>query len=238
MKTSVLFSLLLLVLSVNGFANIKYSHDFQSDVLFFTVVVKDKSKPIAGAEVEMLLSNRVMVSGNTGTDGDAILGISNYQRNFVTIRVKATGYKHYELRNLILEPEGVYEINLTTGEGLDFRDLKPKEEVVAPVAAKTATSKKDVKRRKKEAAEAQKKENEYRKELAEIRKEQSEMESTRGRLVRLQKELDEEKSKGTVSQSDAKKRQDTIDSNMKKVEEQDKKIKERIQALNRKYGKE
>lgn len=238
MRSAVLFILVFVLIIQSGLAKNLDFNAIQTDALFFTVEVKDKNGPIAGAEVEMLLNNRVMVSGNTGTEGDAILGISNYQKDFVTIRIKAAGYKQYELRNLILEPEGVYEIMLTPGEGSEVRDLKPKEQVVASPAPKNTTSKKDVKRRKKEAAAAQKKENAYRKELAEIRKEESEMESTRGRLVRLQKELDEEKSKGSVSQSDAKKRQNTIDSNMKKVEEQDKKIKEKIQALKLKYGKE
>jgi hypothetical protein len=203
----------------------------------FEVEVKDVNGFVSGAFVELLIDGNTVARGATNDNGRARLVLEEYRKQYTIVRVTVPGYKQKELRNLVLEHDVIYPLTINEGTGLEFDIAKPVE--VVPVAATPGggVSKSEVKKKKKEAKNAAKKEEAYRKELAEIRKEQNEIESTRGRLERLQKELNEEIKNGSVSQKSAEARKREIDTHMRKMEEDEKKIKERLQALNKKYGK-
>lgn len=229
-----LFSFLLLVQAnyiAQGFTN------QPAKPIKFEVEVKDVKEFISGAFVELLMDGNTVARGVTNDNGRAQLALDEYRKQNTTVRVTVPGYKQKELRNLVLENDAIYLLTISEGTGSEFEIAKAVE--VAPVAATPGgkISKSEAKKKKKAAKNAAKKEDAYRKELAEIRKEQSEIESTRGRLERQQKDLNEEIKNGTVNQNSAKSRQSEIDTNMRKVEEDEKKIKDRLHALNKKYGK-
>ena len=73
--------------------------------------------------------------------------------------------------------------------------------------------------------------------MAEIKKELSLIQSTRGRLQSSLDELEEKVKKGTVSETEAQKKRDSIKQDIKVAEDQEQKIKDKIKALDQKYGK-
>ncbi len=203
----------------------------------FQVKVKDAKEDIQGAVVEVVLNQSIVAKGVTDGKGLLTLSVSQYKKDPAIIRTTLMGYKTKELRNVVLEAYSMYEFILKEGNGLEFEEMKTIAPPPVAVTPSGNVSKKEVKRRKKEAAKANKKEEAYRKELTLIRQDQSKNESTRGRLSQQQREIEDEFRKGSISETAANKRREEIQAEMKKVEQEDQKISERLRALDMKYGK-
>lgn len=203
----------------------------------FGVVIKDAQEPIQGAMIEVLVLNEVVMQNVTNERGAAQLAVPEYRKQPVVIRVTVAGYNQKELRNLFLEQDATYTLILNPGSGLDVELAKAKE-IVATAPAHTAPkSKKQLKKERKEAKIALKKEEAYRAELNEIKKELSVAQSTRGRLQGMLSDLEENVKKGSVSESEAQKRRDKMNQDIKGAEENEQKLLDKIKALDKKYGK-
>jgi FtsZ-binding cell division protein ZapB len=203
----------------------------------FGVLVKDSKEPIQGAFVEVLIQDAVVIQNVTNGSGNARLSIAEYRKQPVVIRVTVAGYKQKEMRNLFPKQDGTYTLVINQGDGVEVEEAKPEEVVVATPVTTTPKSKKQLKKEKKAAKSQLKKEEAYRAELAEITKELSLTQSTRGRLQSSLDELEEKVKSGSVSESEAQKKRDSIKKDIKVAEEQEQKIKDKIKALDQKYGK-
>ena len=237
MKNWTLFSLAIIFLSISFELN---AQDFMKPPpksVSFGVTVKDATEPVQGAFVEVLIQDSIVIQNVTNGSGNARLSIAEYRKKPVVIRVTVPGYKQKEMRKLFPTQDGIYTLVINLGEGLEFEEAKPEEViVVAPVTA-TPKSKKQLKEEENEAKAQLKKEEAYRAELAEIKKELSLIQSTRGRLQSSLDELEEKVKKGTVSETEAQKKRDSIKQDIKVAEDQEQKIKDKIKALDQKYGK-
>lgn len=227
--------LLLSLVTIFQFVTLSQAQGSQS--FNFQVKVRDVKGDIQGAMVEVVLSNNTISRGVTDDNGIATLALTSYRKEPLTIRATVPGYKQKELRNVIAEAYSLYEFILVKGDGLEFEEYKLPPPPAVAVTPSGNVSKKEVKRRKKEAKKEYAREQAYRKELELIRQDQAKNESTRGRLNQQLSELQSERSKGTIKEDAAKKKQDELENELKKTAEEDKKISERLRALDAKYKK-
>jgi len=230
--------LIALATTMNSF--VSNAQDFMKNPpksITFAVIVKDAQEPIQGAYIEVLMQDAVVIQNVTDASGNAKLGIPEYRKQPVVIRVTVPGYKQKEMRNLIPEQDGMYTLTIQQGSGLDVEEAKVKEVVAATPTTIAPKSKKQLKKERKQAKKALKVEEAYRAELAEIKKELSEVQSTRGRLQGSLQAIEENVKKGSLSESEAQKRRDKINQDITNTNDKEKQLEEKIKALDRKYGK-
>ncbi len=73
----------------------------------FGVTVKDAQELIQGAYVEVLIKDSVVTQNVTDQNGFVKLGVPEYRKQPLLIRVTVAGYKQKEYRNLVAEQDNI-----------------------------------------------------------------------------------------------------------------------------------